>query len=220
MKYINPNSNHEKEIENLFSSVSVLPRNKFKDELEGKLKTVDYTEKYKRGLSWHLFITGSLVAGLLLLVLQTNFATAQWDKVAYYTSRTLSNEPVTELPIAFIFPTSQNKIISYFDFEQHASIHIAGKVGDDVFASAPGKVEFASCDWNGGYGCMVLIDHGNGIRTIYAHLDKILVQPEEEVLQGSAIGNIGTTGRVMRETYLHFELLLNEENIDPLLYLH
>ena len=85
-----------------------------------------------------------------------------------------------------------------------------------VMAAATGSVIAAG--WNGGgYGNYVLIDHGNGYQTLYAHLlnKSITVSTGQKVNQGQQIGTMGSTGR-STGTHLHFEIRSTSGNVDPL----
>jgi len=85
----------------------------------------------------------------------------------------------------------------------HPGIDLAGPYGSIVAATAPGSVVWAGA--RGGYGNLVEIDHGFGIRTRYAHLSAILVHPGEKVLQGTPIGKLGSTGR-STGPHVHYEV--------------
>ncbi len=101
----------------------------------------------------------------------------------------------------------------------HCGIDIAAELLDPVVAAADGKV--IACDlsdYNGGYGTTVLIDHGNGVQTLYAHLDGLAVTPGEFVQAGQTIARVGMTG-VVTGPCLHFEVRVNGETVDPLKYL-
>jgi len=86
-----------------------------------------------------------------------------------------------------------------------------------VGAAAPGKVVLAG--WDGGYGRCVLIDHGDGLATRYAHLSRIDVGLGEQVSRGAVIGNVGESGNA-DGPHLHFEVIINGNVQNPLLYLH
>ncbi len=101
-------------------------------------------------------------------------------------------------------------------WEFHKGIDIANRWGTPVYAAAAGKVVWAG--WNGGYGKSIVIDHGNGIKTVYAHLEKIEVRIGEIVKKGQEIGKMGSTGR-STGPHLHFEVHVNGIAVDPLRYL-
>ena len=98
----------------------------------------------------------------------------------------------------------------------HNGIDIAGSVsyGQDILASDGGVVTRAG-DLNDGYGNYVIIDHGNGYKTLYAHASALYVQVGQRVSKGQKIAEIGSTG-YSTGPHLHFEILYNNKNIDPL----
>lgn len=98
----------------------------------------------------------------------------------------------------------------------HTGIDIATPSGTPIKAAKAGFVTFA--DWDGGYGKKVLIDHGDGYETLYAHLDQILVKTGEFVTQKEVIGLSGSTGYVTGP-HLHFEIRLYQVAHNPLDYL-
>jgi LysM repeat protein len=84
-------------------------------------------------------------------------------------------------------------------------VDLAASIGTRVLASAPGKVIFAKYGWNGAYGNLVIVQHGNGTKTLYAHLSKINVSSGQQVDRGQVIGLVGNTGR-STGPHLHFEV--------------
>ncbi len=87
----------------------------------------------------------------------------------------------------------------------HPAYDLAGWVGSPVTASDAGYVVLAGGGWNGGYGNHVIIDHGNGFSTLYAHLNSIFVSPGETVGKGAQVGTMGNTGN-STGPHLHFEV--------------
>jgi murein DD-endopeptidase MepM/ murein hydrolase activator NlpD len=102
------------------------------------------------------------------------------------------------------------------NYEFHAGMDIDGERGDSVMAPANGTIIKAG--WQGGYGNMVEIDHGNGLTTRYGHLSKIEVQIGDVITRGQLIALIGSTGR-STGPHLHYELRLNDKSINPRLLL-
>jgi murein DD-endopeptidase MepM/ murein hydrolase activator NlpD len=94
----------------------------------------------------------------------------------------------------------------------HTGIDLHGDTGDPVRATANGRVTIAS--WQGGYGKMVEIDHGNGLSTRYGHMSVIDVKVGDQVRIGQTIGKIGSTGR-STGPHLHYETRINGEAVDP-----
>lgn len=98
----------------------------------------------------------------------------------------------------------------------HTGLDIGGDTGEPYKAAASGKIVTAG--GSGGYGNMILIDHGNGVMTRYAHSSKLLVSEGQQVGKGETIGLVGNTGR-STGPHLHFEVILNGDTVNPLSYL-
>jgi len=113
----------------------------------------------------------------------------------------------------FIWP-SANHLVSGNDYwGGHLAIDIAGATGDLVWAADSGVIVFAG--WSTvGYGNMIMIDHGNGWQTVYAHLSAVRVGCGESVIQGSTIGAIGSTGN-STGSHLHFETRFEGGFVNP-----
>lgn len=105
---------------------------------------------------------------------------------------------------SFSWPTSGN--ITQQFWSGHRAIDIGSWVGAPVKAADSGYVVLAGGGWNGGYGNHVIIDHGNGFTTLYAHLTSIFVKPGESVSRGQQIGTVGNTGN-STGPHLHFEIM-------------
>ena len=108
---------------------------------------------------------------------------------------------------AFIWPAN-NHFLSGYDYSpstNHYGIDVDGDLGDAIYASDNGVVVYAG--WNNwGYGNVVVIDHGNGWQTLYAHLSTYSVGCGQSVYQGSVIGAMGSTGN-SSGPHLHFEMM-------------
>lgn len=100
----------------------------------------------------------------------------------------------------------------------HAAIDLGGWTGAPVKAADGGYVAVATGGWNGGYGNHIIIDHGNGFVTLYAHLNSIFVKPGESVARGQQIGSLGNTGN-STGPHLHFEIRYQGVQRNPLNYL-
>lgn len=98
----------------------------------------------------------------------------------------------------------------------HEGIDIAASSGTPIRAAAAGTVIHSG--WLGGYGNLVVIDHGNGLATAYAHASSILVGVGQQVAQGETVSLVGSTGH-SSGPHLHFEVRINGVAVDPLLYL-
>lgn len=124
-----------------------------------------------------------------------------------------------------IWPTDSRKITSPFGVRKdpfthrarfHAGIDISGSTGDPIYAAADGTVTGAGRDRS--HGNNILVSHGNGIKTHYSHLSKMLVKPGATVKKGDIIGLMGSTGR-STGPHLHYEIYVNGEHVDPKPYL-
>ncbi len=129
-------------------------------------------------------------------------------------------EPSDTSPSAagFTWPTS-GQITSGFGprwGRMHQGIDVAAPTGRPITAAKSGKVILAG--WSGGYGNLVVIDHGGGLSTAYAHQSRIAVKVGDPVTQGALIGFIGSTGH-STGPHLHFEVRVNGAARDPLPYL-
>jgi len=115
----------------------------------------------------------------------------------------------------FVWPT-QKHYLSGYDYSpkaNHWGIDLAGQLGEGIFAVDAGVVVYAG--WNNyGYGNMVIVDHGNGWQSLYAHMSEIYRFCGQSVGQGEAIGAIGSTGR-SSGPHLHFELMSPGYKVNP-----
>lgn len=118
---------------------------------------------------------------------------------------------------SFVWPAS-GRITQGYTF-YHRAIDIANKGGGPILASDAGKVIVAGWPDNYGYGNRVMIDHGNGYITLYAHLSRIRVEAGQSVNRGDVIGDMGSTGR-STGTHLHYEIRKSGVGLEnPLNYL-
>ncbi|MBO5336688.1 MAG: M23 family metallopeptidase [Lachnospiraceae bacterium] len=131
----------------------------------------------------------------------------------------------TKIPPTYVKPISGGRLSSSFGRRSapkkgastyHKGVDWAVPTGTAVFASSGGTV--ARAGWGSGYGYVVYIDHADGRQTRYAHLSKVLVKAGETVKQGERIALSGNTG-VSTGPHLHFEILINGSQVNPLKYL-
>ena len=123
---------------------------------------------------------------------------------------------------SFVFPVASYVYISSRfgmrvhpitgQYKSHTGMDIASNQGTAVYACDSGTVALAG--WNGGYGNCIIIDHGNGYRTLYGHLSVISVSEGQTVSQGNTIGQVGSTGN-STGPHLHLEVFKNGNRIDP-----
>ncbi len=132
-------------------------------------------------------------------------------------------EPVQEAPSLFPLPEKYLDHITW-GFNQdaihpitrkrtsHLGIDVAAPTGTPVFAAAGGLVKLAEND--SGWGNLVVLEHGDGYATFYAHLDEIAVKAGAEVSKGEVIGRVGNTGQ-STGSHLHYEVRRNGEHLNP-----
>ena len=120
----------------------------------------------------------------------------------------------------FIHPMNKSDIkavSSYWgDGRNHKAMDFSGDVGKPIFASKAGKV--TSAGWDGDYGYAVVIDHGNGYKTRYAHASALCVKAGDTVTQGQQIAKLGNTGR-STGPHLHFEVIKSGTRVNPAPYI-
>jgi len=133
-------------------------------------------------------------------------------------------EPVgtaTPLPqTAFQWPIQRREISGWTyhdpDNPSHIGLDIDAEMWDSIVSVADGTVVFAG--WGGGYGYLVVVDHGDGWQSYYGHLSEIAVDVEQVVEQGELLGGAGSTGK-STGPHLHFELRYEGRPVDPHVYL-
>lgn len=113
----------------------------------------------------------------------------------------------------FVWPTGGAVTQSFSWY--HPGIDVANSAAPNVLAADSGTVIVAGWLDNTGYGNRVIIDHGNGYHTLYAHLSQIYVISGQTVRRGDTIGRMGTSGR-STGVHLHFEVAINGARLDPL----
>ncbi len=132
----------------------------------------------------------------------------------------------TKIPPTYVKPINGGRLTSNFGKRSapkkgastyHKGVDWATPTGTPVYASCGGTV--AKAGWGSGYGYVVYINHEDGRQTRYGHLSKVLVSAGQKVKQGDKIALSGNTG-VSTGPHLHFEILINGSQVDPLKYLN
>lgn len=103
-----------------------------------------------------------------------------------------------------------------FSYEMHSGIDFRGPIGTPIYATADGIV--VTAQFSGGYGQHVVVDHGYGYETLYAHMSDIEVQAGDRVRRGDLVGALGSTGR-SSGPHLHYEVHRNGQAVNPRYYL-
>ena len=125
---------------------------------------------------------------------------------------------VVSIAQSFVWP-ARGALSSRFGWRwqhHHNGIDIAAPYGTQIYAARAGRVTFSG--WYQGYGRAVIIDHGDGVSTVYGHASKLLVRAGEMVRAGQPIALVGSTG-IATGPHLHFEIRVNGRPLNPLKYL-
>ena len=161
--------------------------------------------------------TAKLAAGTVLVIPDGKLETPTWKTPRIPRSNPASAKilgagacgQVVDGPIgtgSFVWPTASKWISGYtYDPGTHPAIDLGGSIGTPIFVSDTGVVVYSGWnDW--GYGYVVVIDHGNGWQTLYAHLSSINVGCGQAVFQGGVLGGMGCTGNCSGP-HVHFEMM-------------
>ena len=114
-----------------------------------------------------------------------------------------------------LWPTVGHRITQYYSWK-HNGLDIANKTGTPLYAAESGTVERSG--WNTGYGYNVVINHGGGLKTLYAHASKLHVKAGDSVNRGDIIADMGSTGW-STGPHIHFEVISNGVKQNPLNYI-
>lgn len=120
----------------------------------------------------------------------------------------------------FIFPLPSGtwQVSAYYgDGRNHKAVDLRAPSGTSIYAVADGKVIYSG--WNGNYGYCVIIEHEDGMRTLYAHAKQLCCNVGDTVTQGEVIALVGTTGQ-STGNHLHFEVIVGGKNVDPAPYIN
>lgn len=106
----------------------------------------------------------------------------------------------------------------YRQWRFHSGVDMPGRVGDPIYATGDGVVEYVERSRaRYGYGTQILINHGYGYKTRYAHLNKLLVEKGDTITRGQLIAEMGNTG-VSTSPHLHYEVIYNRTHVNPINY--
>ena len=141
-------------------------------------------------------------------------------------SQSRAKKPLNRIPTqgSLLWPV-EGKVVTFFGRQKHPDfdtfitkkgIEINTSEGSSIKSVSTGKVVYA--DWLKGYGLMIIVDHANGLFSLYAHASKLLVKEGETVQVGQVIGEAGETG-LTRNSTLYFELRKGVKPVDPLKWL-
>lgn len=153
-------------------------------------------------------LTGAAMVGITM-GLTHNATTADWIR---------ANSAPNLWPVEGQVTGSFGERIDPFNGEGafHSGVDISSNYGHQVMAPADGVVTF--CDFMGGYGKAIVVDHGHGISTRYGHLSGYAVRPGQHINRGDVIGYVGASGR-STGPHLHYEVRINDTPVNPYKYL-
>ncbi|WP_353894501.1 M23 family metallopeptidase [Proteinivorax hydrogeniformans] len=228
-------SNHEKnmQIENLVQQTeSILEDLKSVQEFQGKVSEItnlglDEPEKQtKKTLYTSNRGATTLDRAQTSLVFLNNSLSTNQDKMEGMVDEIIAEQKrQRELEIRLshtpsIWP-ARGRVTSPFGYrrnpvtgarQHHSGVDIANSAGTPIIATANGTV--ASASYSGGYGNLIVIEHGYGYSTYYAHLSRIAVRPGQNVTRGQVIGYMGRTGRATGN-HLHYEVRVRGTPVNP-----
>jgi murein DD-endopeptidase MepM/ murein hydrolase activator NlpD len=171
-------------------------------------------------LAWHGFPSGPIDGGLgprttAALIRFQNWAGLGADGIAGAATFAALSRPPRRSPLSLGVPVRAAMTDGFGPRGNrfHPGADFPAATGTPVFAARSGTVSSAGWD-PGGYGYLVSIAHGSGVRTMYAHLSAIAVRPGQRVGMGTLIGRVGSTG-YSTGPHLHFELQLHGASLDP-----
>ncbi|MEY2394441.1 MAG: hypothetical protein QOF94_786, partial [Acidobacteriaceae bacterium] len=153
-------------------------------------------------------LTGAATVGISLGMTR-NATTADWFR---------ANSAPNLWPVDGQVTASFGERIDPFNGEGafHSGVDIGSGYGHAIIAPADGVITFA--DFQGGYGKLIMMDHGHGISTRYGHLSGFAVTPGQQVHRGDTIGYVGLSGR-STGPHLHYEVRINDTPVNPYKYL-
>ena len=184
----------------------------------GKTKIIQRGEKgQKRNDVRQTFVNGVLAKTALLHSTLISQPVNEQVGVGTYTPAPASKSTVLLGSGEYNWPVNGGRISDTFiSNRNHRGIDIAAPEGTEIYAAADGVVTVAK--FNSSYGNYVMIDHGDGRQTLYAHASRLLVGTEMHVKRGQLIALVGTTGH-STGNHLHFEVRIDGVNYDPAAFL-
>ncbi len=197
------------------------------DSLESLLKKYKITEDDFLDAN-NLEVFEDLAVGAVAVIPMENVSTPLAPKVASTFTRSEAGRvalktaaapaSLVNSAVSFIWPTPVRSISQGYS-SRHTGLDISNSKKEAIYASADGFVEVSGYQTNG-YGNTIVINHGNGFKTRYAHASVLYVSAGDYVTQGQEIAKQGNTGRVRGATgiHLHFEIMKNGAKVNPLSY--
>jgi len=206
--------------------LSILPFTGVKHEIAKGENLSSIAKKYKVGEN--VILEANKLASADTLKIGEKLLIPGGEKVSYASYQPASYRGISAIkdfvktpnavPIAgnkMNWPTAGNRITQYYSW-RHLAVDIANKIGTPIYAADAGTIEYVG--WGTGYGNQIVIDHGGGKKTRYAHLSKFYISKGERVGKGQTIGAMGSTGW-STGPHLHFEVVINGKKYNPLNYI-
>lgn len=232
--YLKKDLNSDDEVKNVINGLEVKTTSKIIKDTIIKYKTstvftanesVGYskiTTVGKNGLSRDVqlieSVNGQQVANTLLETEVINEPVTEVLTVGTKATSSASNSSASSAGFILPLPRGSFKVSSYWgDGRGHKGIDLCADKGVSIYAVAAGTVEYSG--WKGDYGYNVIINHGNGIKTRYAHASLLCVKAGETVTQGQMIAAVGNTGYSLGN-HLHFEVIVNGTRVNPAPYIN
>jgi murein DD-endopeptidase MepM/ murein hydrolase activator NlpD len=186
------------------------------DDRTRALRRQRYLKKHQFSWPFSLKLNPSRVAEVLgVLILLFILLPSSLQKRVFNAITFKQELPVVSLPP---LPVDYDYISSPFGRRwgrQHQGIDFAAATGEPIYVTSAGTVIHSG--WEPGYGKSVVVDHGNGVHTRYAHCSRLLVKEGVQVLKGSTIALVGSTGH-STGPHLHFEIIVNGVRKNPAWY--
>lgn len=202
-----------KDIDKIKSTISTV-----NGELKRRGKYYNPLANSKKNSKGGLYVPDNVTLGQNQeLMAQVNKTFSSIDDNSYY-QEALKRIPIGKPVWSYWLSSPFGKRTDPFNAKsaRHKGVDLASNKGNKIKTMAEGKVIRAGTA--SGYGKMVEIDHGNGFKTKYGHMNAIYVQKGEEVVLGQAIGEVGSTGR-STGPHLHYEILYDGVNLDPMVFI-
>lgn len=202
-----------KEIDKIRGSISVV-----NGELKKRGKYFNPLANSKKDNRGGVFVPDELTTGLNNELLdQARKAYTAVDDVYYYQDA-MKKIPIGKPVWTYWLSSPFGKRSDPFNAKSaaHKGVDLASNTGNKIKSMAEGKITRAG--WGNGYGKVVEIDHGNGFKTKYAHMNAIYVKQGESIKQGQTIGEVGSTGR-STGPHLHYEILYDGVQVDPMVFI-
>ena len=198
--------------------------NTLKDKNSENIDNISILEKYETGIKD--LVSVDEVVSKLYVEKKTEVKVAQAGSSkassGYVNTKTTISSGTSSLGISLIRPisgtiTSRFGARSSIRSSAHTGLDISATTGTPIKVVADGTITFAK--YNGSYGNLVKVDHGNGVETWYAHTSKMYVKVGQEVKAGDVIAAVGSTGN-STGPHLHLEIRINGKHVNPQLYLY